>query len=311
MGKPLRCILPGSIVEVTSRVIQSRLLLRPSPEVNAAILGVLGRALWLYKVKVFAFAFLSNHFHLLVSPADGQELARFMAHVKRNISDEIGRLHDWKGSLWERRYRSVLVADETAQVDRLRYILGQGCPEGLVASPLDWPGVHCANPLLDGTPLWGAWTDRSTMYEANRRGKDFEQLDFVEMYPVRLSPLPCWRTLTESERRDRCQELVAQIEVAALQKNTELGRTPLGVAAILAQNPHSKPRSTKRSPAPVVHASTSRIRKAFRALYRSFEDMFRRAAKRMRDGEHVVEFPLFSFPPARPYVRTVTAANTS
>jgi hypothetical protein len=85
-------IPPGSVVDVTSRTIQGRLLLLPSPEVNDAIRGVLGRGLALFDVKVHAFVFLGNHFHALLSPADAAELARFMAHIKRNISEEIGRL---------------------------------------------------------------------------------------------------------------------------------------------------------------------------------------------------------------------------
>ena len=305
MSKPLRFIPPHSVVEITSRTIQSRLLLRPSPQVNDAILGVVGRALSLYNVELFAFAFLSNHFHLLVSPADGEALARFMAHVKRNISDEIGRLHDWQGTMWDRRYRAIVVADEASQVDRLRYILGQGCAEGLIASPRDWPGVHCANALIDGEPVWGWWTDRSTIYEANRRGDDFETSDYEYMYPVSLSPLPCWRTLSESERRTRCRKMVAQIEADTARDNAERGRQPLGARFVLAQDPHSKPRSSNKSPAPLVHASSKAIRKAFHTMYRRFLDMFRQAGERLARGEHEVAFPEHSFPPARPFVRAV------
>jgi putative transposase len=305
MGKPLRFIPPGSVVEVTSRVIQSRLLLRPSPEVNDAILGVLGRALSMYKVELIAFAFLSNHFHLLVSPADGEQLARFMGHVKRNISDAIGRLHDWDGALWDRRYRAIVVADADAQVKRLRYILAQGCPEGLVASPLEWPGVHCARPLIEGGPMAGRWTDRSGLYEAKRRGEDFDPLDYEYMIPVRISPLPCWRGLTEFERLERCFEMVSEIEAETAKVNAKLGRKPKGAKWVLAQNPHDKPLTTKKSPAPLVHASTPRTRELFRALYRCFVDMYRKAAERLRAGEYGVDFPLHSFPPPRPFVRVV------
>jgi len=45
MGRRLRCLLAGCLVEVTSKVVQGRfLLLRPSPEVNQAIKGTLCRA---------------------------------------------------------------------------------------------------------------------------------------------------------------------------------------------------------------------------------------------------------------------------
>jgi hypothetical protein len=51
----------GSLVEVTVRTSQSRLLLRPGPAVNEIILGVLGRAQRLYPVRCCSIVFMSNH----------------------------------------------------------------------------------------------------------------------------------------------------------------------------------------------------------------------------------------------------------
>jgi len=261
--RPLRYIPSGSLVEVTSRTIQGRLLLRPSPQVNDIILGVLGRALALFDVKVCALAVLSNHFHALLLPADAAELARFMAHIKRNISEELGRLHQWPGPLWDRRYRAIVVADEASQIERLRYIFEQGTKEGLVARPGAWPGVHCVDALVDGTTLSGTWLDRSAMYEARRRGRDVERSAFECVYPVHLSPLPRWRELPETERRARCATIVAHIEEQYAAINEALERQPVGAAFVLAQDPHSQPRSSKRSPAPLVHAANKRGREMF------------------------------------------------
>ena len=141
MARPLRFILPRQMVEVTVRTVQSRYLLRPSAALNAAILAVLGRALHLYDVDLHGFAVLSNHVHYLLSSADGRELARFMQFVNCNVSRAVGRLHDWRGPAWERRYRAIPVVDEPSQVARLRYLLGQGCAEGLVSRPVDWPAT--------------------------------------------------------------------------------------------------------------------------------------------------------------------------
>jgi hypothetical protein len=300
--RPLRYIPSGLVVEVTSRTIQGRLLLRPSPQVNDIILGVLGRALALFDVKVCALAVLSNHFHALLLPADAAELARFMAHIKRNISEELGRLHQWPGPLWDRRYRAIVVADDASQVERLRYIFEQGTKEGLVARPGAWPGVHCVDALVDGTTLSGTWLDRSAMYEARRRGSDVERSAFECVYPVHLSPLPCWQELPETERRARCATMVAQIEEHYAAINEALERQPVGAAFVLAQDPHSRPRSSERSPAPLVHAASKRVRKMFREAYRRFVDAFRRAAERVRQGVFDAEFPLHSFPPPRPFV---------
>ena len=67
MSRPLRFI-PGKkiLVEVTTRTVHSRLLLRPSNELNEVVLGILGRAQELYDVQISAYVFLSNHFHIFL-----------------------------------------------------------------------------------------------------------------------------------------------------------------------------------------------------------------------------------------------------
>ena len=63
MARRLRFIPEGgALVEVTCRTVQSRLLLRPSPELNDIIVGILGRAQRIYEVMVIAAAFASNHY---------------------------------------------------------------------------------------------------------------------------------------------------------------------------------------------------------------------------------------------------------
>ncbi len=93
MGRRLRFIpTGGSLVEVTSRTLQGRHLLRPSRKLNRMILGVLGRAQRKYPVDVHAFAFLSNHYHLLLSVPDAKRLAEFMNFLNGNLAREAGRL---------------------------------------------------------------------------------------------------------------------------------------------------------------------------------------------------------------------------
>jgi len=313
VARPLRFVQPGDTVEVTCRTIHGRLLLRPSPALNAGILAVLGRGLARYAVELHGFAFLSNHYHLLATVADGQELARFMAFVNRNISELVGRLHDWRGPMWARRYRSIAVVDDASQVARLRYVLGQGCQEGLVTSPMIWPGVHCARALVGRERLAGVWLDRSGLYHARRdRGGEVDESEFQTRYEVRLSPLPCWAGLSAAEWRARCAGLVADVEDEARLVNARMGRVPMGAAAVCAQDPHARPRSSKRSPAPLVHAATRKARRLYKAMYRAFVDAFAAASARLRTGgDRLAVFPDYSFPAPGAFVRPAVVVASS
>ena len=79
----------------------------------------------------------------------------------------------------------------------------------------------------------------------------------------------------------------------------------MGVTAILAQDPHSRPATTDRSPAPFVHASDEQTELEFRAQYRAFVDAFRAGAQRLRARARELAgmFPLWAFPPALPSLR--------
>ena len=48
MPRPLRFVPERSLVEITTRTFQGRMLLRPSPELTDIILGIIGKAQELY-----------------------------------------------------------------------------------------------------------------------------------------------------------------------------------------------------------------------------------------------------------------------
>ncbi|MFY0578908.1 transposase [Cystobacter fuscus] len=140
MGWPLRMFQKEGYYFVTSRCFQGRLLLRPSAEVNEVVGGVLARAVQQSAgtIRLYAFTFASNHFHLLVW-ARGAALAGFMQYLRSNLSKKVGKLVDWSGGFWERRYSAEPVLDDTALVGRLRYVLAHGVKEGLVERSAEWP----------------------------------------------------------------------------------------------------------------------------------------------------------------------------
>ncbi len=171
-AKP-RIYTPNRVVEVTTRCLQSRFLLRPSKEVNNEIIAVLARAQRLYGVSVHAFWFGSNHCHLLLSAESQWHISRFMGFTNGNIARRVGRLQRWRERFSCRRYQGIELTDEPqAAYQRLRYVLAQGCKEGLIDSPLDWPGVTSARALADGSrKLSGVWLDRTGLYQERvRRG---------------------------------------------------------------------------------------------------------------------------------------------
>lgn len=281
--------------------MQGRLLLRPSPALNDVALGVLARAARLASVLVHAFAFLSNHYHLLVWVADAQQLAQFMNFLNSNLAREGGRIARWREKFWGRRYQAIVVSEEeAAQVGRLQYVLAQGVKEGLVASPLDWPGAHCARPLSEGAPVSGHWRDRTLESRARRKNVPLDPDAFLSREEFHLAALPCWKALPPEEYRARIQKLIAEIEAEARRQYEETGKPPLGREAVCRQDPHHEPNRIKKGPAPLVHAVEPAVRRTLRRAYYAFRDAYRYAALRLRSGATDIEFPAGAFPPPLP-----------
>jgi len=304
MTRQLRFVPDHALVEVTTRTLHGRPLLRPSPELNDLVLGIIGRAQAHYRMTIHAFVVTSTHAHFILSPDNAEQLARFMQFVNGNMAKQAGRLHLWPERLWSRRYRSIVIADEQAALARLRYVLAHGAKEGLVeGGPGSWPGANCVAALCRGEPLRGTWLDRSAEYRARMRGESVPGMRFASTYDIKLDPLPGLQHLTESQRQTETRHMIKGIEAEAEATNRAQGRVPMGVAAILAQDPHARPARLERRPAPFVHASDRETAAGFRGRYRCYVDGFRAGARRLkaRVGEFVDLFPLSSFPPALPF----------
>lgn len=301
MSSRLRWYRANRIYEITTRTFQERLLLRPGTECRALVLGVIARAMALFPaVSVYAFTFLSNHYHMLASASDGGSLSRFLNHVNSNVARELGRLHRWGGRFWHRRASVIEVVDDDAVLARLRYIISQGLKEGLVARASEWSGASAIPALVGDGPLTGVWIDRDLETRAARRGATPPARSRITL-PIPLTPIPQWAHLPPEALAARHRALVADVEAeAACQRSGP----PLGIRAVEARDPHARPACSESTPAPLCHASSAESRSAYRAAYRAFVDAFRRAAAVMRAAGREVfsSFPGGSCPRPGAYV---------
>jgi putative transposase len=297
---------PHTLVSITNHTIQERYLLRPGPSFDDLFLGILGRTQRRHEMAIAAVSVLSDHFRLLLIVDDAQEVADFMRDLQSKLSREVNRLTGWRGPVFEHRYEMTIVTDEEpAQVECLKHVLANGVQENLVERVCQWPGVHSAEALMQGTPLEGHWIDRTLEHAPRNRKEEPSREEFVFAESVVLSPIPCWAHLPADLYRERIKALVEEIDEEAALARRRSGAEVLGVKAILAQDPTARPASIARSPAPLVHAATKAARKMFYEIYAEFVSAFRAAAEALRQGRRDVSFPAGCFPPAPPFVAGV------
>jgi hypothetical protein len=232
-----------------------------------------------------------------------KQLSDFMCYFNSNLAKEIARRTGWKDKVWSRRYQAIVISDEDEmQMARLRYCLsprGQGEPGG-------------AGGGVAGRPLRGSADDRVSGggdlvrpdpgIQRLPARKTLEKGESESRERVYLSPLPCWKHLSEEAYRARIADLVREINESGAAARAESQIAPLGPAGVRAQNPETRPKKIKRSSAPFCHALRKKVRMALWEAYGYFVAAYREAAERLRAGDRTVEFPPGSFPPRLPFV---------
>jgi hypothetical protein len=144
--------------------------------------------------------------------------------------------------------------------------------------------------------------DGTQEYAARHRGEEIDPMRFALRESLVLSPLPCWKNLSEDQRRKLVGDLIADLELEAATHRQQTGSDVLGASAVQGQHPFDRPKRTKKSPAPLFHAASKAVRLELYTLYGWFVATFREASEKLRAGDRTARFPAGSFPPALPFV---------
>ena len=115
-------------------------------------LDKLFRSAKLYDVSVHAFVCMTNHVHMLVTPAEKHGVSQMMQRLGSLYTVSINELYHRTGSLWESRFRSSLVDSDRYCLACYRYIELNPVRAGIVQHPSDyyWSSYRC-NALGDNT----------------------------------------------------------------------------------------------------------------------------------------------------------------
>jgi putative transposase len=93
-----------------------------------------------FRVAVFAYCLMPNHWHFVIAPHADGVLSRFMHWL---TSTHACRWHVWRGSagqgaVYQGRYKAIPVSNDRHFLWVCRYVERNPLRAGLVASPGDW-----------------------------------------------------------------------------------------------------------------------------------------------------------------------------
>ena len=270
---------------VVSRCVRGYSFLKPTPDVVSTTTGVLGRALHVYShcIQLHHYAFLSNHFHILLSSESTSALSEFMKYLKSNLTRELARIHQWTGPMWQSRYSSEEILDEEGLTEIFNYITENSVKEGLVNHPSAWRGLHGYHQLVSQQSVIGPWLDRTGMYQARQNPLTRAQAtpaNFTTVYAITVTPPPLWTDMSSATFQEHCARLAQR---AVKNARTKRQGKSMGMTRVLAENVY-KSRFVKRGQRPLCRTKCIDRLKAYQALYFEFKVRFQEVYRGLRDG---------------------------
>jgi REP element-mobilizing transposase RayT len=300
----------GVPYHIISKTLRGEFLLVPKKHTASMTAGVVAKAQANWPgVRLYGYAFMSNHFHLMVS-GESEEISFFVGFIKREISRRLGLKYNLSGSLWHSRFLSTALPTPESQEQCLAYILSQGVKENLVEHPSQWPGLHCAKALLHGAVDEGSWFN-GTEYGKAKRDQErsvhrgvVRKSEFYQTLLIKLTPIGAWSHLDEVAQRQRAREVVGEIVAEAAAKRREAGIRVMGRKAVVRMSifkrvPPSPPPWWEKRRRQITAWARMRdaLTQEYLALYWRFQEAFRAASDCLKAGGEA-SFPKGAWVPA-------------
>lgn len=126
-----------------------------SEEDLAAYANWLDEAARRYRVAIHAWAFMTNHVHLLATPSNRDGLSRMMQTLGRRYVRYFNHAYRRTGTLWEGRFKSCVIDAEAYLLVCQRYIELNPVRAGMVSHPAEYRwSSYAANGQGKSMRLW-------------------------------------------------------------------------------------------------------------------------------------------------------------
>jgi REP element-mobilizing transposase RayT len=159
MARQLRLDAPGCFWHVTSRGNAKADIVHDDHD-RHCFLELLGKTVGRFKWVLYAYALMTNHFHLALETTE-PTLSPGMQWLSGAYARAFNKRHDRVGHLFQGRFKAFLIDKEMYFLEVLRYVVLNPVRAGMVASVADYPWTsYRATAGDEPAPSWLA-SDRA------------------------------------------------------------------------------------------------------------------------------------------------------
>lgn len=121
MARPSPIYVPNVSVHVFPRGINGGAIVRDDRD-RERLLGVIVDAACRYGLEINAFACMTTHYHLIVTPTRDGALSRSMAVIGNRQTRRFNKKYGRMGTIWNERFGYALLESERYWYNCLRYV---------------------------------------------------------------------------------------------------------------------------------------------------------------------------------------------
>ena len=181
MARPPRQLLDNGCYHLIARGNNRQFLLHEAAAFGY-FLDLLARAKARYPAKLYHYCLMSNHIHLLLEIETAEHLPKVMQSILQGYARWYAKRQGYSGHVWQGRYKSPLVSQESYYLEAGRYIERNPLRAKLVKELQEYPwssyGFYaCGLPdaLVDKDPYYARLGQTTTARQVAYR--DFVRLE--------------------------------------------------------------------------------------------------------------------------------------
>jgi putative transposase len=198
MARLPRLVVPGQPHHIIQRGNDRQAIFRDTAD-YLKFIEWLREASRQFKVAIHAYVLMTNHLHLLASPADAHGLSRMMQWIGRHYVPYFNHKYDRTGTLWQGRFKATVIDSERYLMTCSRYIELNPVRAGMVTAASDYPwssyqhhiGMK-SDPLVTDHALYWALGNTPFQREAAYRELTEQGVNEADVIAITEATLKGW-----------------------------------------------------------------------------------------------------------------------
>lgn len=258
--------------------------------VEKVIMGILARAQGLYPVKLCAFVFMGNHYHLIIT-GHSKHISPFMNYIQGNLALSVQRFIPdyYDGFVWEDRFKEQVLVTSEDVIAKMAYIYLNPVRARLTKKASEYPGVSSYNHLLnDNQNLLVKWIPVSHLCSLPERYKKKEDFQITKQLlkdtsyeELRIEPFAWFSCFKEQLNKESVKKKL--FNYVSQEENNY--KTPvLGVQALKNQNLRKAHKPKNKTPTPYIICYDKELRISEIDSYRDFCAICKKAWELIKKG---------------------------